>query len=148
LRDPISLSKNTQIILFDGVCNLCSSAVQFVIKRDKNRVFRYASLQSNLGKKLLAERKIDPQKTDSIILIHPDIAYYIKSSAALQACKKLNGLLPLLSLFLIVPRPIRDWVYDFIARNRYKWFGKSNSGVSRYINSSSQHIQRSIHGKN
>lgn len=127
MKDLNSLPKNTQIILFDGVCNLCSGAIQFVIKRDKNKIFRYTSLQSELGRQLLKERKIDPKKTDSIILIQPNIAYYIKSSAALQASKKLNGFYPLLSIFLIIPRHIRDWIYDFIAKNRYKWFGKKET---------------------
>lgn len=122
-----SLPKNTQIILFDGVCNLCSGAVQFIIERDKNNVFRFASLQSDLGKQLLAERRIDPKKTDSIILIQPNVAYYIKSSAALQAAKKLSGYYSYLRFLLIIPTPIRDWVYDFIAKNRYKWFGKKEA---------------------
>ncbi len=122
-----NLPKNTQIILFDGVCNLCNGAVQFIIERDKNKVFRYASLQSDIGKRLLAERQIDPLKIDSIILINPDVAYYIKSSAALQAAKKLSGPYHYLSFLLFIPTQIRDWVYDFIAKNRYRWFGKKEA---------------------
>lgn len=125
--DYKQLPKNTKIILFDGVCNLCNSSVQFVIKRDKNKQFRYASLQSELGEKLLAERNIDPNQIDSIILIDPNVAYYIKSSAALEISKKLSGLWPLMSLFLFLPTGFRDFVYDFIAKNRYKWFGKQES---------------------
>ena len=121
------LPENTQIILFDGVCNLCNDAVRFIMKRDKNKIFRYASLQSDLGKKLLAERNIDPSTTDSIVLIDPDVAYYTKSSAALQIAKKLSGLYPLLSGFLFFPKFLRDPVYDFIAKNRYKWFGKKEN---------------------
>ncbi|MBQ0733260.1 thiol-disulfide oxidoreductase DCC family protein [Aquimarina celericrescens] len=116
-----------KIILFDGVCNLCNNAINFVIKRDKNDVFRYASLQSEIGKKLIAERNIDISKIDSILLIDPKIAYYHKSTAALQISKQLSGIYPLLSVFLVVPQSLRDWVYDIIAKNRYKWFGKKES---------------------
>ena len=123
LNYPIS----TKIIVFDGVCNLCNNAIQFVIKRDKKKQFRYTSLQGNLGKQLLAERNIDPKKIDSIILIEPNIAYYYKSSAALEISKGLKGFYPIMSIFLIVPASIRDWVYDFIAKNRYKWFGKKEA---------------------
>ena len=121
------LPKGTKIILFDGVCNLCNSAIQFVIKRDKKRQFRYTSLQGDLGKRLLAERNIDPNKIDSIILIEPNVAYYYKSSAALEISKGLKGAYPFMSIFLIIPSSIRDWVYDFIAKNRYQWFGKKES---------------------
>ena len=119
--------KGIQIIVFDGVCNLCNSAIQFVIKRDKKRQFRYTSLEGDLGKQLLAERSIDVTKIDSIILINPDVAYYYKSSAALEISKGLKGAYPLMSIFFIIPLPIRDWVYDFIAKNRYKWFGKKQT---------------------
>ena len=121
------LPKGIKIIVFDGVCNLCNGAIQFMIKRDKKRQFRYTSLQGALGKQLLAERNIDPSKIDSIILIEPDVAYYYKSSAALEISKGLSGMYPLMSIFLIIPSPIRDFVYDIIAKNRYKWFGKKES---------------------
>lgn len=119
--------KGTKIIVFDGVCNLCNNAIQFVIKRDKKRQFRYTSLQGDLGKQLLAERNIDPTKIDSIILIEPNLAYYYKSTAALEISKGLKGGYPFMSVFLIIPSSIRDWVYDFIAKNRYQWFGKKES---------------------
>ena len=125
--DYKSLPKGTKIILFDGVCNLCNSAINFVIERDKKKQFRYTSLQGDLGKQLLAERKIDPLKIDSIILIDPNLAYYHKSSAALEISKGLTRGYPLMSIFLIIPTPIRDWVYDYIAKNRYKWFGKKET---------------------
>lgn len=119
--------KEFYIIFFDGVCNLCNSAVQFIIKHDKNRSYRYASLQSELGKKFLKERNIDPKELDSIILVKPNEAYYHKSSAALRIAKKLSGFYPILSIFLVVPKFIRDFIYDFIAKNRYKWFGKKSN---------------------
>jgi len=125
--DYKSLPKGTKIILFDGVCNLCNSAINFIIERDKKKQFRFTSLQGDLGKQLLEERKIDPLKIDSIILIDPNLAYYHKSSAALEIAKGLSGAYPLMSIFLIIPTPIRDWVYDYIAKNRYKWFGKKET---------------------
>ncbi len=121
------IEEGKKIILFDGVCNLCNSAINFIIKRDKKDIFRYASLQSEIGKKLIAERKIDTSKLDSILLIDPKVAYYYKSTAALQIAKQLSGLYPLLSVFLIFPTFFRDWIYDIIAKNRYKWFGKKES---------------------
>ncbi|MBU3024800.1 DUF393 domain-containing protein [Zobellia galactanivorans] len=119
-----NVENSKQIILFDGVCNLCNGAVQFVIKRDTLDVFRYAPLQSELGKKLIAERNIDSDSIDSIILIDPGVAYYIKSDAALEIGKQLRGYKTLSSILLWIPRGLRDIVYDFIARNRYKWYGK------------------------
>ncbi|WP_430425651.1 thiol-disulfide oxidoreductase DCC family protein [Maribacter litoralis] len=113
-----------KIILFDGVCNLCDSSVQFIIKRDKNDVFRYAALQSETGEKLLAERNIDSNEIDSIILIEPNVAYYTKSTAALEIGKNLKGLRTISSILLWLPESFRNIVYDFIAKNRYKWYGK------------------------
>lgn len=115
---------NKKIILFDGVCNLCDSSVQFIIKRDKNDVFRYAALQSETGEKLLAERNIDSNEIDSIILIEPNVAYYTKSTAALEIGKNLKGLRTISSILLWLPESFRNIVYDFIAKNRYKWYGK------------------------
>lgn len=118
------MNSNKKIILFDGVCNLCNSSVQFVIKRDYQDIFRYAALQSEAGKKLLLERNIDPLDIDSIILIDPNIAYYTKSTAALEIGKNLKGISTLSSILLWLPESFRNIVYDFIASNRYKWYGK------------------------
>ncbi|MGB3143411.1 MAG: thiol-disulfide oxidoreductase DCC family protein [Maribacter sp.] len=118
------MNTTIKIILFDGVCNLCNGAVQFVIERDKNDVFRFAALQSEIGQKLVNERGIDTETVDSIILIEPNVAYYTKSTAALKIAEDLNGLWSTLSIFLWVPEGIRNIVYDFIAKNRYKWYGK------------------------
>ena len=120
------MTTDKKIILFDGVCNLCSGSVNFVIKRDHKDVFRFAPLQEGVGLELMATYKIDPAKTDSIVLIENGKAY-VKSTAALRAARYLPGLWPLLYGFMIVPRFIRNWVYDFIARNRYKWYGKQES---------------------
>ena len=111
------------IILFDGVCNLCNGAVNFVIKRDPRNVFKFTPLQEKQGVLLLKKHAVDARKLDSIVLIENGNVY-IKSSAALRIAKKLSGLWPLFFVLLIIPSFIRDGVYDFIAKNRYKWFGK------------------------
>ncbi|MCB7480200.1 thiol-disulfide oxidoreductase DCC family protein [Christiangramia sediminis] len=119
-----NIPENKKIVLFDGVCNLCDGAVQRIIKHDKKDVFRFASLQSDIGKKLVKERGMDPEELDSIILIEPGVAYYRKSTAALEISRDLSGGYSLLKNFLFIPESLRDGIYDFIANNRYKWFGK------------------------
>ncbi|RIV69042.1 thiol-disulfide oxidoreductase DCC family protein [Flagellimonas aequoris] len=121
------MEENKKIILFDGVCNLCNGSVQFVIKRDKKDVFRYAAIQSEVGEQLITERHIDTNQVDSIILIEPGVAYFTKSDAALEIAGELGGLWKLTSIFKWIPKSIRDVIYDFVARNRYKWFGKQES---------------------
>ena len=113
------------IILFDGVCNLCNGAVNFVIKRDNSNVFRFAPLQENSGILLLKKFAIDPQKLDTIILIEND-RVYLKSTAALRISKKMSNLWPLLYVCIVLPKFLRDAVYDYIAKNRYTWFGKKD----------------------
>ncbi|HPE83816.1 MAG TPA: thiol-disulfide oxidoreductase DCC family protein [Aequorivita sp.] len=120
------MNKSYKIILFDGVCNLCNGAVTFTIKRDKKNVFRFAALQSEIGQQLISKFNIDTSKVDSIILID-DEKQYEKSSAALHIAKQLSGAYPLLFGFMILPKFIRNAVYDYIAKNRYKWFGKKES---------------------
>lgn len=114
-----------KIILFDGVCNLCNSSVLFVIQRDPNDLFRFAALQSEVGEALVQTHGIDTSQTDSIILIENNKAF-VKSTAALRVARHLTGGWPLLSAFLIFPAFLRNWVYDYIARNRYKWYGKKD----------------------
>ena len=120
------MENSKQIILFDGVCNLCNNAVQFVIKRDKKDVFRYAALQSEVGQQLTKERGIDTATVDSIILIDPGTAYYTKSTAALEIGKELKGYRTISSILMGIPSKLRDIVYDFIAKNRYKWYGRKD----------------------
>jgi predicted DCC family thiol-disulfide oxidoreductase YuxK len=115
-----------KIILFDGVCNLCNSSIIFVIKHDPKDLFRFAPLQSDIGKLLMEKHQIDPQETDSIILVDQEKAY-TKSSAALRVSRHLSGGYPLLAIFLIIPVFLRNLVYDYIAKNRYKWYGKKDS---------------------
>ena len=121
------LLQNKKIILFDGVCNLCNTAVQFIIKYDKKDVFRFVALQSDLGIEITKHIGLDNRKMDSIILYEPGIAYYIKSEAALEIAKNLSGGVAILSIFNILPSSISNKVYDYIAKNRYKWYGKKDS---------------------
>lgn len=119
---------NKKIVLFDGVCNLCTSTVKFIIKRDRKDIFRFASLQSEIGKQLMEERHIDTTTNSSIVVIEPQVAYYLKSSAAIEIAKELGGLWPVFQVFsYILPEGIRDSLYELIAKNRYKWFGKKDS---------------------
>ncbi|PKR83404.1 thiol-disulfide oxidoreductase DCC family protein [Heyndrickxia camelliae] len=113
------------IILFDGICNFCNQSVQFVIKRDPSHIFHFASLQSDIGRNLLNEYGIN-ENVNSVVYITNGKAY-VKSDAGLQIARRLNGFWKLLYIFYLVPTPIRDLVYDYIAKNRYKWFGKSDS---------------------
>jgi predicted DCC family thiol-disulfide oxidoreductase YuxK len=122
-----NLPLNKKIILFDGVCNLCNSAVQFVIKHDKNDVFRFVALQSELGKEIIKHIGIDSKKIDSIVLYEPGVAYYYKSDAALEIARNLGGIFHLGTIFRIIPTGIRNQLYDYIAQNRYKWYGKKES---------------------
>jgi len=121
-----NINNGDKIILFDGVCNLCNGAITFILKNEKTPHFKFASLQSEIGKHLMAERHINPSEIDSIILIDVGNAYYIKSTAALEIAKDLKGGYSLLSNLSVLPESFRDSVYDFIARNRYKWFGKKD----------------------
>lgn len=114
------------VILFDGVCNLCSGAVQFVIERDPEGHFRFASLQSEVGAELLRAHglKVPEGDPDSIVLIEGGRSYE-SSGAALRIARGLSGLWWMLYAFIIVPAFLRDAVYRWVARNRYRWFGKS-----------------------
>lgn len=118
--------KTRKIILFDGICNLCNQSVQFVIEHDKKNQFLFASLQSDFGQKFLKENNLDAENFESMIYIE-DEKIYTKSSAPLKISKHLDGIISILSIFIVVPKPIRDFVYNFIAKNRYNWFGKNDS---------------------
>ena len=105
------------IVLFDGECNFCNRSIQFIYKRDKKGIFRFASLQSEVGKALLNKHNLQKLDMSSLVLINEEKAY-VKSSAALRISGKLSGLWPLMMFFLIVPKFIRNWVYDGIAKRR------------------------------
>lgn len=117
------LPSDSKIILFDGVCNLCNRSVQFVIRHDRKQRFLFASLQGPTGRQLVEKFHI---RSDSFVLIEGDKAY-IRSAGALRVAGYLDGAWPLLRVFGIVPRFIRDAVYKWIAQKRYGWFGKADS---------------------
>ncbi|PWG05064.1 thiol-disulfide oxidoreductase DCC family protein [Polaribacter aquimarinus] len=121
------LPENKKIILFDGVCNLCNNSVLKVIKNDRKNTFLFTALQSDSGQKIINHLKINTSKIDSIILYEPGVSYDIKSTAALKVMNDFGGFWQLTQVFWIFPEGFRNLVYDFIAKNRYKWFGKKES---------------------
>ncbi|WP_299335124.1 thiol-disulfide oxidoreductase DCC family protein [uncultured Psychroserpens sp.] len=122
-----TLAKDKQLILFDGVCNLCNSSVLYVIKHDKDDRFRFAPLQSDIGQQIISKYNLDTSKTDSILLYSNNNGLVIKSTAALKIARHLGFPQNLMSIFFIVPPFIRNWVYDYIAKNRYEWYGKKEA---------------------
>ena len=122
-----NLPSNKKVILFDGVCNLCNDSVLKVIKYDVKNQFVFTSLQSDIGKEITQYLGIDTSKVDSIILYEPNVAYDIKSTAALKIMNDFGGIWKLTQVFGILPEGLRNIVYDYIAKNRYKWFGKKEA---------------------
>jgi len=114
---------NNPIILFDGVCNFCNTAINFVLKQDKKGIFRFAPLQSEVGQRLLQEYNLSTKEFDSFVLIDNGKVYK-KSAASLRVMNKLPWYWKEAQLLRIIPTALRDAIYDFIAKNRYKWFGK------------------------
>ena len=123
----LELPQNKSIILFDGLCNLCESLVQFVLKHDVKDQFLFVSLQSELGQQILNHIGINSKHIDSIVLYQPGKAYFYKSNAALQIAKQLGGFFHFGTVFKIIQTGLRNMVYDYVAANRYKWYGKKES---------------------
>lgn len=128
------------VIFFDGVCNLCNAAVQFVIKRDPSSIFKFCSLQSPTATRLLSNHQFESQDMSTFILLQ-DNQIFTRSSATLKVARQLNSPYKILYGFIIVPPFIRNWVYDMISKNRYRWFGKrdecmipDSSMASRFLN--------------
>jgi len=113
-------------ILFDGVCNLCNASVLFVVDRDPEARFTFAALQSDEARRLLAERGYQGADLSTVLLVEGERVYE-RSTAALRVARHLSGAWPVLYAFLVVPRPVRDAVYAWVARNRYRWFGKEDA---------------------
>ncbi|MGV6828123.1 MAG: thiol-disulfide oxidoreductase DCC family protein [Flavobacteriales bacterium] len=122
----MKIETNYKIILFDGVCNLCNNSVNFIIKNEKANTFKFAALQSEVGQDLLKKHQLNSKNIDSIVLIDKDKSF-VKSTAALYISKNLKGLYPAFFVFIIIPTFIRNWVYDLVAKKRYKWFGKKEN---------------------
>ena len=121
-----NLPKDKKIVLFDGVCNYCNDKINFIIKNDKQDVFRFVALQSETGQKIIKYLGID-SSIDSIILYEPGYAYFIKSEAIFRIIKHLSSAVKLLLLFNFIPTSIKNIFYDIIAKNRYNWYGKKES---------------------
>lgn len=122
------IPKGKKLILFDGVCNLCNSSVNKIIKLDKKNHFLFASLQSEIGNEIIEYLNIDPQKIDSIVLYTPGISYEVKSTAVLKIASDFGKMWKFFSsIFLFIPTGIRDFIYNVVSKNRYKWFGKRES---------------------
>jgi len=116
------------IILFDGVCNFCDASVNFVIKRDKRGYFRFAPFQEPKGAEIALRYGIDPERLDTFVLVENGRAYR-KSGGALRVARRLGGLYRLAYALMAVPPFIRDFLYDWFARHRYRWFGKKDACV-------------------
>ena len=114
------------VILFDGVCNLCSGFVQFTIPRDPKAYYKFVSIQSETGQAILKHFGLSTDEISTVVLVEDGKAY-THSDVGLKMFRRFPGLWPLLYVFWYVPRPIRDAVYNWIARNRYNWFGKSEA---------------------
>lgn len=122
-------SQSPEIILFDGLCNLCQGTMRFIAARDPSKRFKYEFLQSDNGRQLMEKHGLFPEKSadyQTVILVSGNNAYQ-KSTAMFRILRHLNGLWPLLYIFIIVPRPLRDTLYSFIGKRRYRWFGKRDT---------------------
>ena len=121
------LPKDKKIILFDGICNLCNSSVQFVIKHDKDDIFRFVSRQSSLGQQII--NYIGASTIDSIILFEPEKNWYSKSDAAFKILDEIGGIHKIVHIFSILPKSMLNHIYDYVAKNRYKWFGSKENCI-------------------
>lgn len=126
MMEIVDLPKNKKIILFDGVCNFCNDVINKIIAKDTKNVFVFASLQSEIGQKILKHIGLS-NDLDTIVLYEPGIAYYVKSDAAIEIAKQIGGIYSLLRIGNLLPRRLRNLTYDYIARNRYKWYGKKDA---------------------
>ena len=115
--------RENNVVIFDGVCNLCNWSVQFIIKHDPKAIFKFTSLQSEFGTALAKEHGLSSENPESVLLLK-DGELLSKSAAALAIVTELNGIWKLLVIFRLIPQNIRDSIYDWIANNRYYWFGK------------------------
>lgn len=121
------LPVHKQLILFDGICNLCNTSINYVIKNDRDNIFMFAPLQGATGKLIIEKFHIDITQVDSVLLYTNKEKLKIKSSAALSIASQLKFPINILTICYIIPPILRNWIYDFVAKNRYKWFGKTNN---------------------
>lgn len=114
------------LVLFDGVCNLCTASVQFIIRHDREAIFRFASIQSEIGKEICRSQGLDPADVRTFVLVSNGKTL-VRSDAAIEVASSLGGAWRLLTIFRLVPRVARDWIYAMLARNRYRWFGRTDA---------------------
>lgn len=120
------MTEKPSIIFFDGVCNLCNASIDFIMKRDKNNRFLVGALQDEHSRKVLGQYEVNENYLDSLVLLQDGQIYY-KSTAALKTAKSLSGLWPIFYPLIYLPKGFRDAIYEWIASNRYDWFGKKNT---------------------
>jgi len=120
-----NLERFDKLVLFDGVCNLCTHSVRFILEHEKGPLFRFATVQSPVGSRLMRELGLNPDDAETFVLI-ADGRAYLRSDAAIRIARDLRGAWRWLGVVKIVPRPLRDWIYDLVARNRYRWFGRTD----------------------
>lgn len=122
----MNLPKGKSIILFDGICNYCNTKVNYIIKHDVNDKFRFATIQSEIGQEIIKYLGVNAN-IDSIILYQPGIAYYIKSEAVFIILNSIKSNYKIVSILNFIPKSILDLLYDYVAKNRYLWYGKKES---------------------
>jgi predicted DCC family thiol-disulfide oxidoreductase YuxK len=125
-RPVMTMKTNHPIVLFDGVCNFCNGSINFIIRRDRSKIFRFAPLQSKAGAKVLRQFGLPPDWVETIVLVE-DGGCYTRSTAALRIVRRLGGPWSILYVLRVIPAAARDTIYDLIARNRYRWFGRKNA---------------------
>jgi len=126
MKELLDISKKHPILLFDGVCNLCNGFVQFVIERDQEGLFKFAALQSDVGKNVLQHINLSTDDLSTAILIE-DEKIYTQSTVGLKMIKKMNVWYRFLYFLIVLPKPFRDFFYRILAKNRYKWFGEKEN---------------------
>lgn len=114
--------EENHLVLFDGVCNFCSASVQFIIRRDRRKLYRFVPIQSPLGRRLYSAAGLDPDRMQTIMLLKEGRSF-VRSDAAIEIARGFGGIWRMVVVFRCLPAPLRDWVYSFIAVRRYRWFG-------------------------
>lgn len=122
---PNESTEHHVIVLIDGVCHMCQGLTKFIIKRDPKGVFRFASLQSEIGQEMLRRGGLPENLMETVVVVEKG-SYYTQSAAALKIARRLPFPWPLLYGFIIVPRGLRNVIYNWVAKNRYRWFGKDD----------------------
>ncbi|MDH6425587.1 thiol-disulfide oxidoreductase DCC family protein [Paenibacillus sp. FSL R5-0887] len=123
MNEELNLMKDKSIVLIDGVCHLCQGVVRFIIPRDPDAKFLFAPLQNEIAAKLMKESGLQPGQLNTVILLENGV-YYTESAAVLRIARKLRFPWPAAYVFILVPRPLRNALYRYVAKNRYRWFGR------------------------